>query len=60
MKEFPEKIYVKKEQDGDCEYLIAGEQPADISESEDTTIAGEYRLVRIVSLVNKTEIVEDE
>jgi hypothetical protein len=60
MKEFPKKIYVRKEQEVGDEFLIADEDPKQIANCDTTTVVGEYRLVRIVSLINKTEIVEDE
>lgn len=55
---FPEKIYIKREYDGDDSYLLCGEEPGDISESEDVIEVGEYQLVRKVNLVSKTIIVE--
>jgi len=52
----PKKIYVKKEKDGDEEFLIAGEKASEIADQEDVTKAGEYILKREVNLVNATEV----
>jgi len=54
--ELPKVIYVKIEQDGDEDYLIATESPSDIADSDVNTSAGEYTLTRKVILCNKTTI----
>ena len=54
----PERIYVKREYDGDDSFLLCAEESNGISESEDTIEVGEYQLVRKVNLVNKTVIEE--
>jgi hypothetical protein len=56
--EFPNTIYVKIENDGDDDFLIAGVEPSDISEAEDTIEVGEYRLMNVKKATNKT-ILED-
>lgn len=54
MNKLPETIYVKIEYDGDDDFLIAGEVPSDISESEDSIEVGMYSLVATKTVTNKT------
>lgn len=51
-------LYVKVEKDRDPEddFLIASNNPADLSEAESTIEIGEYKLVRKVKLINATII----
>lgn len=51
-------LYVKVEKDREPEddFLIASNDPADLSESETTIEVGQYELVRKVKLTNKTTI----
>ena len=52
----PERIYVKKEKDGDVEYLTAAELPEDICEENSSITVGEYVFSRIVKIKNTTSI----
>lgn len=55
---FPKEIYVGHEPDGEGgNFLVANETPAGMEVANDQRTVGMYRLVRIVKLVNKTEVV---
>lgn len=57
MKRFPQKVYIKWEEDEGDSFLLVGEKPEKISNNESETPAGEYVLNRKVVLVNKTEVI---
>jgi len=55
---FPKTVYVKIEDDGEDNFLVAGAALSDISESEDTIEVGVYELTTIKKAVNKTELID--
>lgn len=57
----PRILFAKVEKDHEPEddFIIASGDASDLSESETSVVVGEYRLVRKVNLVNKTEIIGD-
>lgn len=57
----PKTLYVKVEKDSEPEddFIIASGNASDLSESGTSIVVGEYRLVRKVNLVNKTEVVKN-
>jgi len=54
---FPTEIYVAKEYDGDTDYLIADEETTGMAETNGDRPIAIYRLVRVATLRNKTEVV---
>lgn len=57
---YPSTVYIKWEEDDEDKFLLAGENPADISESESEIYVGEYVLHRIVLVKNQTRIEEHD
>lgn len=54
---FPKQIYVGKEQDRDSEFLVASDSPEGMEVQNDERTVAIYQLVRVVKVVNKTEVV---
>lgn len=54
---FPKQIYVGKEQDRDTEFLVASDSPEGMEVQNDERTVAIYQLVRVVKVVNKTEVV---
>ena len=57
----PKTVYIKVEHDREPEddFLIASDDPGNLSEPESTIEVGEYQQVRIVKLTNKSYIEEN-
>ena len=54
---FPTMIYVGQDEErGGEKYFILGESPSDLAYPDDVRDVAEYRLIRRVKIVNKTEI----
>jgi len=56
---FNKKLFVKIVNKGTAdEFFNTDSDPAVLADSETTTILGEYQLVKMVKVVNRTEIVK--
>ena len=54
---FPKMLYVAKENEGtDDEYLIADASPSGMQVQDDERIVAVYQFLRMVKVVNKTEV----
>lgn len=60
MKALPKTLYVKYEQDGDENYLIAGETQRELAEMSETVTVGKYQLIETakVSMEEKVTVVK--
>lgn len=60
-KELPKKIFVVREEDGDENFLVAGESFDDIGlERGEYTIVGRYRLEEVQEVTLKVSIKEED
>ena len=55
-KKLPKRIFVKREIDGELEYLCADEDIQNLSEKDETLTVGEYQLKTTHKLVNLTKL----